>query len=144
MNRAIRFSALVMVLSISTVGCTSLQQSRDYHHRKRTYQAAFSSITFPTTRAHLYAALPPLATDPSASILSCAPFFALEHYRLDSEFGISMNVYYFHQPFPHLTHGSRHDYDRTITRAEIDYLLTQPHQIRRSPKDRICAASLTK
>ena len=125
-NRAIIFSLVVSTLPLFAAGCSSFQQTRDYYRKKHSYQATLSRITFPTTRARLYADLPPAS--------SVRMFTASEHYRLDSEFGISMSVSYVNW-FP--SRGTR-----PITPADIDAVLLRP--IRRSPKDTIRAASLTK
>ena len=144
MNRAIIFSAVVVALPLFATSCSSFQQTRDYYRRKHTYQASLSRITYPTTRAQLYAALPPVSPV-RTSFISGGPFTASEGYTLDSDFGISMSVFYVHWPFAsHPTRGVRGDRSSLITPADIDALLFRSLTIRRSPKDTISSASLTK
>ena len=142
MNRAIILSAIVGTLPLFAAGCSSSPQTRDYYRRKHTYQASLSRITFPTTRAQLYAELPPTSSVRGTSI-SGSPSEASEHYRLDSDFGISMHVFYAQFDCP-LTQGTRGEHSSPITPANIDDLLFRSLTIRRSPKDTIFSGSLTK
>ena len=81
-NRAIILSAVVGTLLLFAAGCSSSQQGCDYCRRKHAYQGSLSRITFPTTRARIYTALPPA---PSVRISYIdSPCSLSEHYVLDA------------------------------------------------------------
>jgi hypothetical protein len=137
-----------VVLGLSLSAC-SLSKKLGQHHREHSYRARLARVSFPTTRAKLYAALPPASAATMARV-GRQTIPGSESYPLDAHVRVQMRVSYAHMPdwFKrlHLAPNDDPGYPYFVPPLETDAMVSEyqayVRSIRPSPDDTVLSATL--